>query len=126
VELLAAFPLHATLWLTGNYTYNDTENASGTIRIRRPRHLSNVSLNWQPMAERLSLGLHVRGAWDAQDIDDSSTDDYQVVDLTASFDILDALEVFGRVENLFDADYEEVPTYNTSGTAAYAGIRYTF
>lgn len=126
VELLAAFPLHATLWLTGNYTYNDTDNASGSVRIRRPRHLSNVSLNWQPMAERLSLGLHVRGAWDAQDIDDSSTDDYQVVDITASFDIFDALEVFGRVENLFDADYEEVPTYNTSGTAAYAGIRYTF
>jgi vitamin B12 transporter len=30
------------------------------------------------------------------------------------------------VENVLDEDYEEIPTYNTSGAAAYAGLRYSF
>ncbi|WP_279247016.1 hypothetical protein [Candidatus Litorirhabdus singularis] len=36
------------------------------------------------------------------------------------------LQVCGRVENLLDEDYEEVPTYNTTGTAGYAGVRWSF
>lgn len=35
------------------------------------------------------------------------------------------LEVFGRVENLFDEDYEEVYGFSTPGFAAFGGIRAT-
>ena len=52
--------------------------------------------------------------------------DYELVDVNGSFDIGRGLEVYGRIENLLDEDYEEIPTYNTSGTAAYAGLRYSF
>ena len=50
-------------------------------------------------------------------------DDYEVLDLNASYRILDGLEIYGRVENLTDESYVEVPTYNTSGAAGYAGVR---
>ena len=35
------------------------------------------------------------------------------------------LEVFGRAENLFDEDYEEVYGFETPGIAAFGGIRVT-
>ena len=53
-------------------------------------------------------------------------DDYEVLDINASFEVLPGLDIYGRVENLLDEDYEEIPTYNTSGRAAYAGVRYSF
>ena len=129
VELQGAVPLPAALLLGGNYTYNHTEAVDGSLRLRRPRHLFNVSLRWQPLAARLVLGLHARGAFDVTDVLDGvpvAGDDYTVCDVTASYDVLDGLQVFGRVENLLDADYQEVAGYNTSARAGYAGLRYAF
>ncbi len=126
IELAAEAALLETLSVSANYTYNDTENASGSTRIRRPKHLANLGLNWRPLAAKLVLGLNVRGSYDAEDIDGAALDDYEVLDLNASYEIVQGLQLYGRVENLLDEDYEEVPTYNTSGAAAYAGVRYSF
>jgi vitamin B12 transporter len=126
VELIAQASLLDTLWLSSNYTYNETETNSGANRVFRPKHLANLGLSWKPLAERLVLGLYVRVARDAEGLDGESLDNYEVLDLTASYNLVDGLDVYGRVENLLDEDYEEVPTYNTSGAAAYAGLRYSF
>ena len=126
VELVAQAPLRDTLWLTSNYTYNETETNSGANRIFRPKHLANLGLNWKPLADRLVLGLYVRMSRDAEGLEGESLDNYEVVDFTASYNLVGGLDVYGRVENLLDEDYEEVPTYNTSGAAAYAGLRYSF
>ncbi len=71
------------------------------------------------------LGAAWRLSQDAQDIDGTELDDYQVLDINASY-LLAGLQIYGRVENPLDEDYEEVPTYNTSGAAGYAGLRYSF
>ncbi len=126
VELVGQAPLFSNLWLSSNYTYNETETNSGSNRIYRPKQLANLGVSWKPMAERLVLGLFVRMSRDAEGLDGEDLDNYEVVDLTASFNVLSGLDVYGRVENLLDEDYEEVPTYNTSGAAAYAGLRYSF
>lgn len=126
VELIGEISFLESLTLSGNYTYNDTEDTSGSSRIRRPEHLANLGLNWRGLEDKLILGLNVRGSYDAVDTDGSAMDNYEVVDINASFEILRGLQIYGRVENLLDEKYEEVPTYNTSGAAAYAGIRFAF
>lgn len=126
VELIAEWPALETLTLTGNYTYNDTEDADGLTRARRPEQLANIGINWRLVDSRLVLGLNARGSYDALDVNGEDLDDYTVVDINASFEVIRGLELYGRVENLFDEDYEEVPTYNTSGTAGYAGVRWSF
>lgn len=126
VELVGQSPLLESLWLSGNYTYNETETNSGSNRIFRPKHLANLGLNWQPLAGRLVLGLFVRMSRDAEGLEGEKLDNYEVVDLTASYNLFEGLDLYGRVENLLDEDYEEVPTYNNSGAAAYAGLRYSF
>ncbi len=126
VELIAEWPLLPSLSLTGNYTYNDTETSDAGERPRRPEHLANLGLNWQGFDNRLSLGINARLSREAVDTDGEPLDDYEVVNINARFEILRGLDIFGRVENLLDEDYEEVRNFNTSGAAAYAGVRYSF
>lgn len=126
IEIIANWPLLESLSLSGNYTYNDAETEAGSARAFRPEHLANLGVNWRPWAGRITLGLNARVSRDAEGSDGAPLDDYELLDLNASFAILESLEVYGRVENLLDEDYEEVPTYNTSERAAYAGIRFSF
>ncbi|TGD74693.1 TonB-dependent receptor [Mangrovimicrobium sediminis] len=126
VELIAEWPVLASLSLTGNYTWNDTEAADGNPRVYRPEHLANLGLTWRGLGDRLRIGVDARLARDAVGLDGRPMDDYTVVDARASFALLQGLDIYVRAENLLDEDYEEVPTYNTSGAAAYAGVRYTF
>jgi vitamin B12 transporter len=46
-----------------------------------------------------------------------------VAGLRASFALSRRIEVYGRVENLFDERYQTVRTYGTPGRSAYAGVR---
>jgi vitamin B12 transporter len=53
-------------------------------------------------------------------------DEYWLVTAAASYQVAPGVELFGRVENLLDQDYEEVFGYNSAGVAAYAGLRFTY
>jgi vitamin B12 transporter len=46
--------------------------------------------------------------------------------VAGSYQLRPGVELYGRVENLLDQDYQEVFGYNTAGIAAYAGMRFTF
>lgn len=126
LELSADWPVLDQLTLTGNYTFNDTQASDGGSRAYRPEHLANLGVNWRPLAGKLVLGLAWRLSQDAEDVDGSQLDDYQLLELNASYEVWGGLQIYGRLENALDEDYEEVPTYNTSGAAGYAGLRYSF
>ncbi len=126
IEIIGSWPLLETVSLSGNYTYNDTETEAGSARAFRPEHLANLGVNWRPWEGRITLGLNARLSRDAEGSDGVPLDDYELLDLNASFTVIDSLEIYGRVENLLDEEYEEIPTYNTSERAAYAGIRFSF
>jgi vitamin B12 transporter len=48
---------------------------------------------------------------------------YSLVNLMASYQFDEHLKLFGRVNNLFDAVYEEVFGYGTPGLSFYAGTK---
>jgi vitamin B12 transporter len=50
-------------------------------------------------------------------------DGHALFDLRASLPFGPRLELYGRVENLFDAAYVEVAGYGTRGRAAFIGAR---
>lgn len=126
LELIAQLPLPAQFSLQGNYTYNDTETAAGGHRVYRPRHLGNLGLQWHTPSQQLGLGLHLRVSRDAREADGDALDDYEVLDLNAQYALLPRLELYGRIENLLNTRYQEIPGYRTSARAAYAGVRYSF
>lgn len=53
-------------------------------------------------------------------------DGYALADIRASFPILDNLEIYGRVDNLFDEEYATVYGYGTYGRSAFGGVRVRF
>jgi vitamin B12 transporter len=53
-------------------------------------------------------------------------DSYTVVDLRAGFAFRDNLEVYGRLENAFDEEYETIARYGTPGRAMFVGVRQSF
>jgi vitamin B12 transporter len=126
VEVTAEVPLSEIIALTGNYTYTDAQDFDGEQRLRTPKNMGNIGLLITPWDDRLEINLNLRVARDSADEFTGSPDDYEVLDVSASYQIMDALQVYGRVENATDEDYQEVPPYRTSGAAAYAGARYTF
>ena len=126
VELVALAPLGLGFSLDANYTYNDTSDFEGQQRARRPEQLFNLGVKWQSSADRLALGINLRGAYDAVSTSGTALDDYEVVDLSADWRIAGGLHMFGRVENVTDEDYAEVGGFNTAGTAGYLGMRYNF
>ena len=48
---------------------------------------------------------------------------YVLADIRAAYDVNDRVQLYGRIENLFDARYETVLLYGTFGRSAYAGVR---
>ena len=47
----------------------------------------------------------------------------RLVAATASYKVTDGVEVYGRVENLFDVRYEDPLGFAHPGLAGYAGLR---
>lgn len=120
-----------TLGFTVNYTLLDTEDrTTGRVLVRRPRHNLAADVDWTtPFGAR--LGATLRLASDSADTDfetfgRTALDGYALVGLRASLPIGDTLELYGRVENLFDTRYETVSGYGAYGRTAHVGVRASF
>lgn len=105
-----------------------------TQAVRRPKNIASFNLSYAPEAFPLSATLTVRHNGKQRDYAFNSSYQrllvgmkaYTLVNLAATYDISKALQVFGRVENLFDDDYQEVFGFATAGRSAYGGVRVRF
>ena len=48
-----------------------------------------------------------------------------MVNAAATYEVAKGVALFGRVENAFNEDYQEVFGFETADTAAYIGVRLT-
>ncbi len=107
------------------YTYLDTEDSSGAQLARIPKHELNVGFDAE-LAEGLVLG--VQGKMVSDVVDDAygtPLDDYTLVNARLGYQIGEG-EVYARVENMFDEQYQTVSGYGTSDRAFYVGYRVNF
>lgn len=118
-----------TLELAANYSFVDSRDkspglTSDNLVARRPRNQANVSIDWTSPV-KLKFGASMRMVGDSYDDNANSKplDGYALASIRASYPLTQNLEVYGRIENLFDADYEVAEGYAVLGRAAYAGVR---
>ncbi len=130
VEISGAFHITPVLKFSGNYTYNDTQTPDGQQRIRRPRNIVNLALDYQFANDRAHAIIHYRLSNDAEDeifgAGRVELDDYSLVGFNLSYEISDFIQVYGRIENALDEEYEEVTGFNTAGASAFIGSRIRF
>jgi vitamin B12 transporter len=108
------------------YTFLDATNrTSGKQLARRPRHALSASADWTTPLGGLALGADLRLIGDS--FDDAGNfvpiDGHAVLTLRASVPLGERLELYGRIENVGDEQYQTVSGYGTYGRSAYAGVR---
>lgn len=149
VEVFGDLAITGRLSLSGSYT-DLSAKENGLEEIRRAPHIGSANLTWRPLAGRATVNLNVR--YNGRQLDSNFSGiatpfpaslpdvkpatganagrvilpSFTLVNLAASFDIDDHVEVYGRVENLLGEDYYEVFAFPTDGRAAYVGARVKF
>lgn len=128
IELNAEIPIGKRLSFQTSYAFIDAKGQDGHQAARRPRHSGQLVLSWMPTeAGRISALLYYNGKeLESPLAGGGSVPDWTRVDLTGSYQVQRYLSVFARIENLFDADYQQVIGYGTPDRSASAGIKLLF
>jgi vitamin B12 transporter len=136
IELSASWRHADWLNLEANYTWLDAgeqrvAGAAQVREVRRPRSTANLAAWGETGRFRWGASLAYVGARRDTDFDLFPAalvrlDDYVLGSLRVGYRILPQLELYARVENAFDADYQDVVGYNTPGRTVYAGLRVAF
>jgi vitamin B12 transporter len=130
VELSGDVVLVPEVWRARvSYTYLDARDLdANTQLLRRPRNKGALSLIYGGIAKlevegRLTL---VGSRLDYNYPADVTLAPYAKLDLLANYKFDDNFAMFGRIENLTDARYEEAYNYGVAGRSYYAGISYSW
>ncbi len=113
--------------LAAHYTYTDAKDPDGEQLPRRAEHVASLNLGYTFLDGRagVDLGIDYNGKQLNRKANPVMLDDFVLVNLAGSYRITERIELFGRIDNLLDTDYEEVPGYHTTGIGFFAGLRGT-
>lgn len=134
VEAFAHWMPSPVLDFLFNYTYTTSRDPDGNQLIYQP--LNKISLNTKyHIFEKGILNLDIywvderdTGSFD-MDKDGNPAeklDAYTLVNVSALYDINDSLQVYGRIDNLFNQFYEESWSYATPGLSSYIGVKVSY
>jgi vitamin B12 transporter len=110
------------------YTLTDARDAAtGEELARRPRHRASASATYRVFkgASITLSGTRVGERYDNKPNVDT-LDSYVRFDLAATYDVTENLQFFGRIENMFDENYEEAKGYGITGRYAFLGAKLSF
>ena len=134
VEAFVSWSPLNTLDFTLNYTYGDSEDPNGERLVRRPENKVFFNTRYR-FLENAMVNLDLLWVGDrdtfegSQDVNGNAVetlDAYTVVNFSASYTLFDFLRIYGRVDNVFDEEYEEAWSFATPGRSAYIGLKATF
>lgn len=132
LEVSLAAQITGQLRFDAGYTYLDTTNDTpgagfGKDLRRRARDSANaeVSYDW-PIRLTTTLAAQYVGRSFDDVANTVALDEYLLIDLRASYQASDSVQLFGRVENMFDEQYETSGGYGSLGRGVYAGFRVDF
>jgi len=107
-----------------SYSYIDAKDGAGDTLPRIPKHSGDVELRFNP-GRRLSGTLLIRYNGEEQD-PNGVVDSWTRVDLSGRYAISESLELYARIENLLDEQYQQVLGYGTPGVSGFVGAKLGF
>lgn len=132
VELGLALQPTEQLSIQANFTLTDAINRSaganfGNRLELRPQHSGSFTLDWQtPWIVKLGATLLLTGDSFDNAANTVRLDGYALANVRAAWPVTDAIELYGRIENVLDTEYTVVNRYNTYGRNAHVGVRARF
>ena len=134
-ELGLRWDLTDQFGLSASYTYTHSEDAASAAELRRPRHSGSAQADYSFASDRGRITLTADYGGTRFDMffppwpnlpEIVTLSNYWLVDVTAQYQVTDAVKLFARGSNLLDTEYEQVYGYRTPGRAAYAGLQFDF
>ena len=126
------------LKLKVNYTYTNaidkSENSDDKNKplLRRPKHKFDLNINYN-FSDKINTNLDLIYVGKRDDkiftgftSERTGLSPYTIINLAASYRVLDYVNLNLRIDNLFNKYYEEVYGYATPGLSAYAGVKFLF
>lgn len=132
VELGFALQPTDRLSIQANYTLTNAINRSvganfGNRLELRPQHSGSLTIDWQtPWRVKLGGTLILAGDSFNNAANTVRLDGYTLANIRAAMPITETVELYGRVDNIFDSQYTTVARYNTYGRNAHFGVRARF
>ncbi|RII37891.1 TonB-dependent receptor [Pseudooceanicola sediminis] len=125
LELSAKSQLSDRIAVSAAYTWTDSRDAKTGDRLARvPLHDIALRLN-ADLTPEISGALSVRHVAGLND-STGSLPDYTTADVSVRYAISDESDVYLRIENLLDEQYQTARGYGTSDRAVYFGLRSSF
>ena len=121
-----------------DWTPSTTVSYSGKLQGMAPRDLANVQLTWSPRllnSGRIVFEWSHLGRYAEDPANTEFYSGYQLININATYDINDRIELFGRAVNLENRRFGELVTYDafqktlyTPGAprSVFAGLRYSY
>lgn len=115
------------------YTRTEAKDEdTDTSLLRRPRHKFSATLNFQ-FIEKANINLSLIHIGERNDMDFSVfpyariiLPGYTLLNAALSYDLIQNVQVFCRLDNIFNEKYEVIKGYGTPGFSAYGGINILF
>ncbi|MGB2380912.1 MAG: TonB-dependent receptor plug domain-containing protein [Porticoccaceae bacterium] len=131
LEVTSSWSISKFLALNASYTYTDSSQ-EGAAEVRRARHLGSLNLAWQVLD---NLHINTNAQYNGSQLDHFfpptppykeivTLSDYTLLNINANYSASDKLDIYLRLDNLLDEDYEEVYGYQTLGFGASLGLRF--
>jgi vitamin B12 transporter len=119
-----------SLDLQFQYTYTSTDNLTNNPNTRLPKWPLNqwsAVLSYQPIEP---LRVNLEGRYVGQRFNDTLNQDslpsFIVWNFSATYDVNKRIQVYTRVDNLFNEKYEEVLFFGTPVRSIFGGVRMNF
>jgi vitamin B12 transporter len=110
-----------SLHLGGNWQDPEDRN-SGNQLLRRAQQSLNARVNY--VFGKWHIGGDILHSGERKDFGAVTLDSYTLVNLNASYQLNRNWQLYAKLENTFDEDYQLASGYNTQGRAAFLGIRF--
>lgn len=128
IELISSIEIIERLRLVTTYTWLDANEPDGRKEVRRPENIASVNLGYKTRDQRTQLNLNTK--FTSKIIDNSlqrvTLGGYALVDLVISYNPVESINLYGKIENVFDKNYEDVFSYQTAGLGGTVGIELQF
>jgi vitamin B12 transporter len=128
VESFASFAVTPQFKIRADYTYTIArDEITGDELLRRPKNKVTITSAWNATDElTLSSTIIYVGSWADISRDGSSNltaPSYTTVNLAANYVVDKNLTVFGRIDNLFNVQYQDPTGFLRPGFGVFAGLR---
>ena len=132
-ELSAVGNISESMSLSAAYTYTDSTGDNAVREVRRPRHIASLNLGWQA-AHNLHLNTNIQFTGEQTDVyfppfpepsQVVALSNHTLVNINLNYSATEKFEMYLKLENALNENYEEVFGYQTLGFGASLGLRYS-